>query len=138
MQSVARARDYRAEYAGRIARALAKGKTRQQARGHRAGEAAERREREREEFGLSSSEVRSIRAWCERFNNKGRDVEDVIDEAKSKGYAWFQHYRETWNAARRTYVREQKAGTYASRGIGYLEMLAAETDVEDVSWVYYH
>lgn len=135
---MARSRDFKAEYAKRIARATAAGKTRQQARGHRPGEASERREREREEFGLSGSEVRSIRAWCERFPNEGRDVEDVIEQARESGYAWFTNYRNVWNSARRTYLAENRAGTYASRGLGYLEMLAGMAEVEDIAWVYYH
>lgn len=135
---MARVRDYKAEYAKRIARATTKGKTRQQARGHRAGEARERKEREREEFGLSSSEIRAIQAWCGRYNNESRDVDEVIERAASSGYQWFQNYRDVWNAARRTYLREQKAGTYASRGLGYLEMLTANAEAEDISWLYYH
>lgn len=133
-----RTRNYAAEYAKRIERATAKGKTRQQARGHRPGEAAERREREREEHGISSSEVRSVRAWCERFKNEGRDTEDVIEKARESGYGWFVNYRTVWNSARRTYLAENKAGTYASRGLGYLEMLAGMAEVEDIAWLYYH
>jgi len=135
---VAGARDFKAEYARRIARATAAGKTRQQARGHRPGEARERKAREREEFGLSGSEVRSIRAWCERFQNEGRSTEDVIEEARANGYAWFVNYRNVWNSARRTYLAENRAGTYASRGLGYLELLAGMAAVEDIAWVYYH
>ncbi len=135
---MARSRDFKAEYAKRIARATALGKSRQEARGHKPREHVERQEREREEFGLSGSEVRSIRAWCDRFRNEGRDTEDVIDHARESGYAWFTNYRDTWNSARRTYLAENRAGTYASRGLGYLEMLAGMAEVEDIAWVYYH
>lgn len=134
----ARGRDYKAEYARRIASAKARGKTRQEARGHRPGEARQRREREREEFGLSSSEIRSITAWCDRYKNEGRDTDEVVSEAASNGYDWFKNYRDVWNAARRTYLREQAAGTYASRGLGYLEMLASMSEVSDIAWLYYH
>lgn len=133
-----RKRDYAAEYARRLAKGRSAGKTRQEARGHRAGEASYRRKREREEYGLASSEVTSIRNWGGRFRNEGRDIEAVIEEAREKGYDWFRTYRDTWNEARRTYLREQKAGTYASKGLGYLEMLASITDVEDIAWLYYH
>lgn len=125
-------------YAKRIASAMARGKTRQQARGHRPGEAAARREREREEFGLSGSEIRSIRSWVGRYPNESREVEDIIDQARESGYEWFKNYRDVWNRARRQYLREQAAGTYASRGLGYLEMLTAEADASDISWLYYH
>jgi hypothetical protein len=135
---LAKTRDYRAEYAKRIASAKARGKTRQQGRGHKAGEASHRRERERAEEGIASSEVRSIRAWCERYKNEGRDTDEVIEEARAKGYAWFVNYRSVWNSARQTYLREQKAGTYASRGLGYLEMLAGMAEVSDIAWLYYH
>ena len=135
---MARVRDHKAAYAKRIARATALGKSRQEARGHRPREHIERQEREREEFGLSGSEVRSIRAWCDRFRNEGRDTEDVIEQARENGYAWFTNYRDVWNSARRTYLAENRAGTYASRGLGYLEMLAGMAEVEDIAWVYYH
>jgi len=135
---VAGGRDYKAEYAARIARAVARGKTRQQARGHRPHEHIHRAEHEREEFGLSNSEVRSIRAFCARFSNEGRDVEDVIEAARENGYAWFVNYRNVWTAARRTYLREVAAGTYASRGLGYLEYLTAQAEAEDIAWLYYH
>lgn len=135
---MARARDYRSEYARRIERAKAKGKTRQQARGHRPQEHIYRAEREREEYGLTGSEVRLIRAWGNRFKNEGRDIEEVIEAARENGYAWFVTYRDTWNSARRAYVREQNAGKYASRGTGYLEYLASIPPVEDIAWMYYH
>lgn len=135
---MAKARDYKAEYARRIASAIKRGKTRQSARGHKPQEHISRREREREEFGITGSEVRAIRAWCNRYPNIVRDEEEVIQEAASKGYDWFRNYRDVWNAARRRYLRDQANGTYSTAGMGYLEMLAGNADVEDLGWMYYH
>lgn len=132
-------RDYKAEYRKRIERGLAKGKTRQQSRGHVVKEHIERAKRERETFGLTAAQISRIRSWCDRYNNdEKRDPESVIDEARERGYEWFQNYRDTWNAARRQYLREMKAGTYASRGMSYLEMLTELAKAPEVSWLYYH
>lgn len=140
-----KARDYRAEYSKRIERALEKGKSRQQARGHKAHEHIERRERERAQFGLSSQEVTAIRHWYARLNPGGHKEipteEDVIEFARTKGYADFKVYRDTWNAARQTYLREVKRGDYASRGELYLVMLTDMAGVMppgDERWLYYH
>lgn len=126
-------------YRRRIERALAQGKTRQQARGHKAQEHVYRREREREENeGLSRAEEASIRAWCDRYRNETRETEDVVEEAQQRGYAWFQNYRAVWNSARRAYLRETADGSYASRGLQYLKMLADAASVDEMSWLYYH
>ena len=69
---MARKRDYRAEYAKRIARATAEGKTRQQARGHKAGEHIERARKERAKEGLSAAERESIRRWWEKNQDAAR------------------------------------------------------------------
>lgn len=135
-------RDYKAEYERRIARAIEKGKTRQQARGHRPQEHIIRREREIEAFGLSTSNMRSITTWINRRNaeihDASLDPEDVIDQAREHGYEWFTSYRDRWNALRRNYKREQRNGTWASRGLAFLEGIAAEVAVDDISWLYYH
>lgn len=131
-------RELAPEYKRRVKRAIEKGKTLQQARGHRPGEARERRERETAEHGLSSAQMRSIENWANRYKNEDRDVEEIIDFAKSEGYAWFVQYRETWNAARKQYLKELASGKYASRGLGYLQMLADEASAPQISWLYYH
>lgn len=138
-RAVARKRDYAKEYARRIAAAEAKGKTRQQARGHKEQEHVHRREREREELGgLSAYEISAIRDWAGRYGNKDRDVDEVVEHARENGYDAFKRYRDTWNAARRTYLRESKAGTYSSRGLQYLEMLTGNAGVDEMAWLYYH
>jgi hypothetical protein len=129
-------------YRRRIERALARGKTRQQARGHHAGEHAERVEREREELGVSREEIVRIRRWASRranaIHDSAFDPDDVIEEARTQGYDWFRSYRDTWNEARQTYLREERRGEYASRGTGHLEYLASIPPIEDLSWMYYH
>jgi hypothetical protein len=128
-------------YRRRIERALAQGKTRQEARGHHAGEARERREREREERGIASSDRKSIEAWFRRWNTgekKELQLEELLEWVSENGYPAFQNYRDTWNAARRTYIAEMKGGVWASRGLGYLESLADTAGVPDASWMYYH
>lgn len=141
-----RSRGLSASYEKRLIRGVLQGKTRQEARGHHAGEARERRERERaENNGISHSEERSIRKWYERFNPNDRktepDVEDVIQFARDEGIEKFREYQKVWNAARRTYLRELKNGTYESRGLPYLEMLTDMAGIRshgDIQWLYYH
>ncbi len=142
----AKPRDFKAEYARRIANALKKGKTRQAARGHKPQEHIERREREKEQNeGLTNDQIRSIRRFYQRFNPNAKkpepDVEEVIDFAREQGYPRFVEYRKTWDAARRVYLRELSTGKYSSRGEGYLTMLADMAGVMshgDIQWLYYH
>lgn len=56
-----RKRNYKAEYAARIARAAAKGKTRQQARGHKAKEHVVRAERSKAKYGASPATMTRLR-----------------------------------------------------------------------------
>jgi|SRR6185503_5956913 len=136
------ARDYKAEYARRIANALKKGKTRQQARGHRAQEHITRREREIAEEGITKAQTRIVFNWASHrlFTVKDHDIDamDVVAWAQEAGYDAFKQYRHTWDAARRQYLREVRNKSYASRGMGYLQMLADNAGVDDLSWLYYH
>lgn len=130
-------------YARRLERAMARGKTRQEARGHKPREHVERKEREREEYGLTRYENDTIRRWYERSFNPGDragkpDEETVIEEARDRGYDWFVQYRHAWEQIRRDYKRTKRRGTYVENSLNILEMAADELDVPDVSWLYYH
>jgi hypothetical protein len=56
-----RRRNYKAEYARRIARAAAAGKTRQQGRGHKAREHVTRARRTRAKYGVSPAQLGKLR-----------------------------------------------------------------------------
>lgn len=125
-------------YRRRIERALAQGKTRQQARGHKAHEHVERKQREIEEHGISSGQAATIRAWCARYPNSAREADDVIEVAADRGYEWFQNYRQVWNQARGNYSRSMDRGTYFDAGEDYLDQLMELADVPDEKWMFYH
>jgi hypothetical protein len=140
-------RDFKAEYARRIARGEAKGKTRQLARGHVVKEHIVRREHERQRnLGLTNEQLKSIVLWYEgKFDPlqyKGfPGVERVVDFSREVGFERFRGYRKTWDRARRLYVKEQASGDYESRGEQYLHELhdlAALRPTEEMSWLYYH
>jgi len=139
-----RKRDFAAEYARRIAKAEAAGKTRQQARGHVEREHVVRAEREREAEGISGSERRNIGNWHNRWERRYGNVpgwstlEELLDWVREHDYSQFQMYRDEWNAVRRQYVREAKTGTYETRGTGFLEQLVTQWDLPEMTWAYYH
>lgn len=185
-------------YARRLARAEAKGLTRQQARGHRQGEhivrklggarvlsptqkrdaerlaaavrgkrgavraaaaaeearKARNRERARERHRrqveherwsgvLTDKDKRYARMIGRRWSNKIglepdaaaiRGVERMGRIGPERFRAWVKQNR----AMFRQYREEVEEGSYASRGIGFLELLAAPDNEQDVSWYFYH
>jgi len=135
---MAKERDYRAEYQRRIAKAMERGKTRQQARGHKPGEHIIRKEREIKELGLTRAQIKSIRQWGYKYKNSDRNIDDVIDRAREQGYESCQQYRKIWNAARRKYLKELEDGTYINGEMPYLLALTTWAEVENYKWLYYH
>lgn len=137
-----RTRDYKAEYARRIARAMEKGKTRQQARGHVPQEHVRRKEREIERLGLTRAQLQRVEHWATRRLFEVRDSlatpAEVVEWVQANGFPAFTQYRVTWEKARRRYLRENQNGTYASRGMAYLNELTSTAGVDDISWLYYH
>lgn len=125
--------------------ATAKGRTRQQARGHKAAEHVERKEREIEERGLTSQQEKTIARWYEAdYNprvwdtNARADADDVVEFVRSEGYDAFKQWRSTWDKARRLYLKELANETYENRGAEYLMSLVAQAGVSDEKWLYYH
>src|SRR4051812_636340 len=127
-------------YRRRIERALAKGKTRQAARGHKAAEHIERRERERERnAGITYDQERSIRRWYENeWDPHGHkvfpEVETIVEFAQTEGWDQYQQYKREWGKARRRYLREGETG----EGEAYLAMITASAGAPEMSWLYYH
>lgn len=134
-------------YARRIARAEAKGRTRQQARGHKEKEHVARKEREIEEQGISGSQLKSIRSFLSRFNPLGyKNVpteEDLVEFVQSRDWVSFGQYRTTWDAYRRRWLKAHAAKELDHNGsLGYsLEEITAQAGVMpegDMPWLYYH
>jgi hypothetical protein len=116
---MAKPRDFKAEYKRRLASAVARGKSVQEARGHRAGESARRAIREREKsaaatggVGLSGAEERTIRTFVRRTLDpqryKGIDADDLVEFYGERGFEAFRNYRGVWWRARREYLQRAK------------------------------
>lgn len=109
-------------YAKRIAAAIAKGKSRQQARGHKPREHVERAEREREKRGLSGQEDRTIRHFVNHTFDpdgyKNADPERFVEFFAEKGFDAFKNYRAVWWKARRDYLRRLRRNPGLGGGKG--------------------
>lgn len=129
-------------YKRRVEKALLKGKTLQQARGHKPQEHIERKLHEIERYGLTKPQIRAVREWAERRKSQVKDhdfdVDELLDITIENGFPWFLEYRKIWNAARQTYLTENRRGSYISRGEGYLQDLTDRASAPEVSWLYYH
>ena len=133
------------KYRQRIERALAAGKTRQAARGHRPAEHIERAARERaarnERHGLTRREREVVSRWAEARARTVRDHSQddpgraMVRWAESVGYDKFKRYRAAWEAERRGY---QRRGSVELAPLGALELAAIELELPDVSYLYYH
>jgi len=147
---MAKPRDFKAEYARRIERAKAQGKTRQQARGHKPKEHIERRERERRENGgLTLDQIRRIyrwheKAWAETARFIFLSLEALIEFAQQNGYDAFTRYRKVWDRARRVYLADGSKDRENGEAYDYLIQLHKEAGVplaprpDQYSWLYYH
>lgn len=139
-----KSRNYSPSYEKRLIRAARKGKSRQVARGHKPKEHVIRKEREKIRLGgLTGDQIKIIIHWHKtKFNPQGyREVpteEQLVEWSRANGYQEFKIYRATWEAARKVYLREQKEGTYESRGMGYLYQLQGLTKADTYEWLYYH
>lgn len=145
---MAKKRDFKGEYKRRLKSAEAKGKTRQQARGHQEAEHIVRAEKEIENEGWTKAQEKVVRAWYDRFYNEHDypedarvPYEDVETFVKENGYQAYKVWRATWDAVRRNYLRELADGSYTSRGMGFLTELdenAGSPGAGDLTWLYYH
>ena len=128
----------------RKARKAGKKPTRQAARGHKPKEHIVRKEREKERLGgLTGEQIRIIRRWhAQAFNpNDYREVpteEQLVEWSRENGYQRFKQYRAIWDAKRRQYVKELRAGEWESLGMGELYRLTDLAAVDDYRWLYYH
>lgn len=131
-----------ATYRKRLERGLLKGKSVQQARGHRPAEHIERKQKQEARGGLTARQLRTIWDWATNRKNVIEDhdfeVEDVVNITITNGYPWFENYRKIWDETRSTFIKENLSGRYSSRGLGHLQYLADQAKVDDISWLYYH
>ena len=119
-------------------------------RGHKAAEHVSRAEHEAERIaavgGLTARQRQSVREFAREQAGKIRQYRDNREALVAPMLAWvtrvgydaFVERRAVQRGARRQYNQEVAEGSYESRGGGFLEMLAADYDMPDPRWMYYH
>ena len=128
-----------AAYRRRIERAEALGKSRQQARGHRAQEHVIRRERERQREIATGELTTAEKQRIKRFADRQKlDYDELKDWAESHGFAKMDHLIKLQAEMHRQYKSASRRGTYSSLGRGFLDKYASDLDIDDISWLYYH
>lgn len=146
-----KSKNYTPAYEARLIRNIRKARksgkkpTRQLARGHKKAEHIERQQKEKAAHGVTSSQIKSIQSFINRFNEHGHkdipDEETLVDYVRKYGYERFVQYRKVWDAARKKYLSELNDRTWASRGWEYLTHLTGMASVHptgDEKWLYYH
>lgn len=136
-----KSRDYAGEYARRIAKATAAGKTRQQARGHKAREHVERREKEVAKYGMTISQLRSVQKFVDRRQSLQPSISFFLDGDKldtwvrQHGFDQFTALRTNWERQRRKYKNAPRP-----KGEVQIEDLYEDVDTDDLEpeWLYYH
>jgi hypothetical protein len=137
-------------YAQRIARAQAKGKTLQEARGHRAGEHVTRKQREAAAAAAEGKLTTYQRSQIKKFSieqakRSGDPFDDIYShfliEAKERGYAQFRELVDTtkrWRRETRPRQRD-KIVVISGRARRSEQMgnVAREWGI-DASWLRYH
>lgn len=139
-------------YRRRIENAMAKGKSRQQARGHKTKEHVERKEKEISRYGLSSSEKGNITKFFNRLERTQKKGDEPLDKDRYMNfwrgnYPNFLKYKQKILAMHKEWLKMNPDTRYDVRGP--LNLVAAARDFEDVPdvtsfkdvdlrWFYYH
>lgn len=138
-------------YRKRIENAMAKGKTRQQARGHKTGESKIRREKEMSRYGITSSEKGQITKFFNVVNSRLKP-EDKIEYEKFLGrwrgsYDEFKRYKAKINEMHKQWLAMPSNLKYDARGDltldiaaqpFYREIIGGDFYFVDNRWFFYH
>lgn len=135
-------------YAARVARAEAKGLTRQAARGHKAKEHVTRAEANKAKADLLGGLTARDRAYVRDKARKhaaefGKDraatEKRMLDYATRQGADRFRELMKMQQQARREYVHASKEGSFIPRGIEYWLQVADDYDLDadNVDWLFY-